>query len=115
MSRGVNEVNTESHRNAGLSNVSLWRTRELARHPLRWLLISLRSINRHRAPVPLVGAAWARSVVARLATTSCFARGSATRNDKRRRSHLLRLRSAPPSSNHCERSSFSRSPPRRRP
>jgi hypothetical protein len=49
-------VNTESHRNAGLSNVSSWRTRELARHPLRWLLISLRSINRHRAPVPLVGA-----------------------------------------------------------
>jgi hypothetical protein len=24
---------------------------DVARHPFRWLLISLRSINRHRAPV----------------------------------------------------------------
>jgi len=30
---------------------------EAARHPFRWLLISLRSINRHRAPVFLAVAA----------------------------------------------------------
>jgi hypothetical protein len=61
MSRGVNEVSTESHRNRGrLSFATEFikkRRLEIARHPFRWLLISLRSINRHRAPVLLAVAA----------------------------------------------------------
>jgi len=66
MSRGVNEVNTESHRNRGrLSFATEFigdRCLEIARHPFRWLLISLCSINRHRAPVSFAVAAAAAHV-----------------------------------------------------
>ncbi len=58
MSRGVNEVNTESHRNRGRTSVDssfdsivLRCLNDVGRHSFRWLLISLHSITRHRAPV----------------------------------------------------------------
>jgi len=53
-------VSTESHRSRGRTSVdsSLMRCiNDVARHPFRWLLISLRSINRHRAPVSVAVAA----------------------------------------------------------
>ncbi|MFM1867580.1 MAG: hypothetical protein RL591_988, partial [Planctomycetota bacterium] len=59
MSRGVSAASAESHRNRGrssfASSVDLSFVRcanDVGRHPFRWLSISLRSINRHRAPVP---------------------------------------------------------------